>query len=220
MSEGSAMAANLTLYGRKTSANVQKAMWALEELGADYEQIEMGGKFGGLDTPAYRALNPNARVPTLKDGDFVLWESHAIIRYLAAKYGASTLAPTDLERRALADQWTDWTATRFQPAWIEVFWAVVRTRPADRDAARIARATEAANACFAIIDAQLARTPFLAGDTLTYADIAAGVSLYRWYDMEVDRQPFARVEDWHKRLRERPAFVTGVCVPYDDLVGR
>lgn len=214
------MAENLTLFGRRTSANVHKAMWALEELGVDYEQIELGGRFGGLDTPEYKAMNPNARVPTLKDGDFVLWESHAIIRYLSAKYAAGTLAPTDVRARAVADQWTDWTATSFQPAWIGVFQALVRTPPADRDTKLIARQVEATNACFAIIDARLAKTPFLAGETLTYADIAAGVSLYRWYDMQVERRPFARVEDWHRRLLERPAFVAGVCVPYDDLVGR
>lgn len=214
------MAENLTLFGRRTSANVHKAMWALEELGVDYEQIELGGRFGGLDTPEYKAMNPNARVPTLKDGDFVLWESHAIIRYLSAKYAAGTLAPTDVRARAVADQWTDWTATSFQPAWIGVFQALVRTPPADRDTDLIARQVEATNACFAIIDARLAKTPFLAGETLTYADIAAGVSLYRWYDMQVERRPFARVEDWHRRLLERPAFVAGVCVPYDDLVGR
>jgi len=214
------MAETITLFGRRTSANVHKPMWALEELGVAYEQIELGGRFGGLDTPEYRAMNPNARIPTLRDGDFVVWESHAIIRYLANKYGAGTLAPADLEARALADQWTDWTATTFQPAWIGVFQALVRTPVAQRDADLIARQTEVANACFAIIDAQLARTAFLAGETLTYADIAAGVSLFRWYSMEVDRQSFARVQDWHRRLLERPAFVTGVCVPYDDLVGR
>lgn len=214
------MAESLTLIGRRTSANVQKPMWALGELGVAFEQVELGGKFGGLDTPEYLALNPTARVPTLRDGDFVLWESHAIIRYLGAKYGAGTLWPTDLRTRALADQWTDWTANHFQPAWIGVFQALVRTPLAGRDQGLIDERTRAANACFAIMDAQLAKTPFLAGDGLTYADIAAGVSLYRWYDMEVDRQPFAAVEDWHRRLLERPVFVTAVCVSYDDLVAR
>ena len=210
----------LTLFGRKTSANVQKVMWALDELGLAHEQIEVGGKFGGLDTPDYRQMNPNALVPTLKDGEFVLWESHAIVRYLAAKHGVDTLWPADLRTRAIADQWADWTSARFQPAWIGVFAAVVRTRPQDRDPALISRSIAAANACFEILDAQLSRTPFLAGPALSYADIVAGTSLFRWYSMAIERLRFAAVENWHKRLLDRPAFVSGVCVPYDDLVAR
>ncbi|MEX0628322.1 MAG: glutathione binding-like protein, partial [Cucumibacter sp.] len=166
------------------------------------------------------AMNPNALVPVLKDGEFVLWESHAVVRYLSAKYGAGTLWPEAVQARALADQWTDWTAARFQPAWIGVFYAVVRTGPADRNDGQIARLIAATNDCFQIMDGQLARTPFLAGETLTYADIVAGTSLYRWYSMEIARERFAAVEDWHRRLLQRPAFVTGVSVPYDDLVAK
>lgn len=211
------MGQGITLLGRKTSANVQKAMWALAELGVEHEQVEVGGKFGGTDTPEYKAMNPNSLVPTLQDNGFVLWESHAIIRYLAAKYGAGNLWPRDLEARALADQWTDWTAMRFQPAWIGVFTAVVRTPAAKLDPAAIARAMNGANACFAIMDGQLARTDYLAGDALTYADIAAGVALYRWTTMEIERKSFPAVEAWHGRLLERPAFVQSVNINYDDL---
>jgi glutathione S-transferase len=214
------MVDGITLLGRKSSANVQKAMWALEEIGVAYEQIEMGGKFGGLDTPEYLAMNPNALVPTLKDGDYVLWESHAIVRYLAAKYGTGTLWPEDIRARGLADQWADWTSARFQPAWLGVFVAVVRTAPANRNPETVAKATAGAHACLAIMDAQLAKTPFLAGEGLTYADIVAGVSLYRWATMEVDRGNFPGVEAWHRRLLERPAFVTSVNIDYSDLIAR
>lgn len=207
----------IKLLGRITSANVQKAMWALEELGAPYEQTEMGGKFGGLDTPDYLAMNPNSLVPTLKDGDLVLWESHAIIRYLAAKYGAGTLWPESPEDRAPVDQWTDWTAMRFQPAWIDVFMAVVRTPADKRDAHKIQAAVDAAEACFAIMDKQLDKTPFLAGDDLTYADIAAGVAMHRWTTMEIERRSFPAVQAWHGRLMARPAFVKTVNTSYDDL---
>ncbi|HUV32921.1 MAG TPA: glutathione S-transferase family protein [Devosiaceae bacterium] len=214
------MAEGIKLLGRKSSANVQKVMWALEELGLDHEQIELGGQFGGLDTPEYKAMNPNSLVPTLQDGDFVLWESHAIVRYLAAKYGTGSLWPENIRARALADQWTGWTSARFQPAWIGVFVAVVRTSPASRSPETIAKLTADTHACFAIMDAQLAKTPFLAGAVLTYADIVAGVEMYRWTTMQVDRGSFPAVEAWHRRLLERPAFVAAVNIDYSDLVAR
>src|SRR5690349_16958947 len=123
----------ITVWGRLDSVNVQKVVWALGELGLAYEHVPAGGKFGGLDAPAYRAMNPNGKVPTLRDGELVVWESHAIVRYLAATYGAGTLWPADPKARAITDQWTDWTATTFQPAWIEVFWKFVRTPKVEHD---------------------------------------------------------------------------------------
>jgi glutathione S-transferase len=211
---------DITLYGRKTSVNVQKAVWVLEELRVPYTQVELGLDFGGLDTPEYLAMNPNGLVPTLKDGELVLWESHAVVRYLAGNYGAGNLWPESPRVRALADQWTDWTATRFQPAWTAVFTAVVRTKPEARDKAAIARAVEAAKACFRILDPVLARTPYLLGDRLTYGDIAAGAMLYRWYTMDIPREPMAGVDAWYERLKARPAYAKGVCVDYDVLRNR
>jgi glutathione S-transferase len=211
------VADGITLYGRKTSVNVQKAMWALEELGAPYEQIELGLNFGGLDTPDYLVMNPNALVPTLKHGDLTLWESHAIVRYIAATYGSGSLWPADPKERALCDQWTDWTAMRFQPAWLGVFVLAARTKPDHRDPAAIAKAVEAANACFRILDGQLQTTPYLTGDDLTYADIVTGAALHRWYDMDIERTPFAGVEAWRARLLKRPAYIKTVCTNYDVL---
>ena len=129
----------ITLWGRSSSANVQKVVWALEELGVSYEHVPLGGKYGGNDTPEYLAMNPNGLVPTLRDGALVVWESHAIVRYLAAQYGAGSLWPADPRERTLVDQWTDWTATTYQPAWIGVFWLVVRTPAENHDEAAIAR---------------------------------------------------------------------------------
>lgn len=211
------MTDGITLYGRKTSANVQKAMWTLEELGQPYQQIELGLNFGGLDTPDYLSMNPNALVPTLQDGDLTLWESHAIVRYISASYGEGILWPTDPKERALSDQWTDWTAMRFQPAWIAVFSLAARTKPDFRDPAAIAAAVEAANACFRIMDAQLQTTPFLTGDSLTYADITTGVALHRWYTMDIERTSFAGVEAWRERLLARPAYAKTVCTSYEIL---
>lgn len=208
---------DITLYGRKTSVNVQKAVWVLEELRVPYTQIELGLNFGGVDTPEYLAMNPNGLVPTLKDGELTLWESHAIVRYLAASYGAGNLWPESPRVRALADQWTDWTAMRLQPAWGAVFTAVARTKPEARDAQAIARALDGVRPCFAILDAQLRKTPYLAGERLTYGDIAAGALLYRWYTIDIERAPLAGVDAWYERLKGRAAYAKGVCVNYDIL---
>lgn len=214
------MSLGLTLWGRASSANVQKTLWALGELGVSYEHRLVGGAHGGLDTPEFRAMNPNGLVPVLQDGDLTLWESHAILRYLAAAYGADGLWPSDPRQRAMADQWTDWVATTFQPAWISLFWLLVRTPEDQHDLQAIAAAHAKTTAALRILDANLAERDYLAGDRLSYADIAAGVSLYRWFSMEIDRPAMPGVENWYRRLQERPAFRRAVMVSYDELVGR
>jgi glutathione S-transferase len=210
----------ITLWGRASSANVQKVLWALAELGLACEHIPLGGRFGGNAAPEYLAMNPNGKVPTLRDGGLVLWESHAIVRYLAARYGTGSLWPTDPVDRAECDRWTDWTATTFQPCWIDVFWRHYRTPPEARDTKRIAGAIEATERCFAIMDGQLRRTAFLAGETLTYADIVAGVAMFRWTTMGVEIVPHANVERWHGRLRARAPYREAVEVDYSELAGR
>jgi glutathione S-transferase len=210
----------ITLWGRISSANVQKVRWALAELGLAYEHIPMGGKHGGNREPAYLALNPNGLVPTLRDGDLVLWESHAILRYLAATYGPGSLWPESPSVRAIADQWTDWTATTFQPAWIAAFWQVVRTPVEQHNAAAIAKSLADTGTCLRIMQGRLARTPYLGGEQLTYADLAAGVAMFRWTTMPVERPALPAVEAWHRRLRDRAAFRDAVEVDYAELVGR
>lgn len=214
------MSLGLKLWGRASSANVQKALWALEELGLDYEHHLVGGVYGGLDAPAFRAMNPNGLVPVLQDADFALWESHAILRYLAATYGQDSLWRSAARERAIVDQWTDWTATTFQPAWISLFWLQVRTPKAEQDARAIAAAYAKSLAALRILDAVLTRQDYLAGNSLSYADIAAGVSLYRWFSMELDRPAMPGVELWYQRLQQRPAFQRAVMVSYAELVGR
>lgn len=210
----------IELLGRLSSANVQKAVWTLEELGLAYEHTPLGGKYGGNDTPEYLAMNPNGLVPTLRDGDLALWESHAIVRYLAARYGADKLYPSDPRARAPIDQWTDWTATTFQPAWLGVFWLVVRTPVEQHDHAAIGKAIAATDRCFAMLDGRLAEAPFLSGAELGYADIVAGVSLYRWTTMGIEAKRFANVDAWHARLNEREAFRKSVNVDYEELRAR
>lgn len=131
----------LTIWGRANSVNVQKVLWCCEELGLAYDRIDAGLQFGRNTEPDYLAMNPTGRVPTLVDGDFVLWESNAIIRYLAMQYGpTSKLYPAEPKVRASADRWLDWSLSTLQPAERPVFWGYIRTNPADRDMAQLAAA--------------------------------------------------------------------------------
>lgn len=210
----------IKLWGRASSANVQKVRWTLAELGLPYDHVEIGGRFGGNDTPEYLAVNPNGLVPTLTDGELVLWESHAIVRYLAAQYGAGTLWPQNPVTRAEADRWTDRTATTFQPAWIGVFWKFYRTPAAERDEAAIAAAIAATERCFGIMDARLAASPYLGGDRLTYADIVAGTAMYRWRTMGIERKTHGKVERWADRFTGSEIYRNTVAIDYSELAGR
>jgi glutathione S-transferase len=210
----------ITLWGRLTSSNVQKIVWALAELRLDYEHIPWGGRFGGNQNVDYLAMNPNGLVPTLRDGDLVLWESHAILRYLSATYGAGSLWPADPRGRALADQWTDWTATTFQPAWTGLFWNFFRTPPGERDGKAIEKAIAATNRCFALMDARLATAPYLGGAALSYADMSAGVAMYRMTTLDIALTIPAHVAAWHARLNDREAYRVSVNVDYEELRAR
>jgi len=210
----------LTLWGRLSSCNVQKAVWLLEELQLPYERIDAGGDFGGLDDPEYRAMNPHGKVPTLKDGDTVVWESEAILRYLAARYGAPQFWSDDPAVRAAVDQWLAWTAASLYRDWIDLFWRRVRTPPQRQDAAEIERLRGNTAARYAFLDDELATRPYIAGDTFSIADIAAGMTLYRWYEMPIERPVLPALRAWYERLLERPAYRRGVCIPFDDLAGK
>ncbi|SDG64812.1 glutathione S-transferase family protein [Pelagibacterium luteolum] len=210
----------VTLWGRASSANLQKARWALEEVGVAFDHREVGGRFGGLDTQQFGAMNPNRLVPVLQHGDLTLWESHAIVRYVAAQFGGGALWPEGPADRAPIDQWTDWTATTFQKGWIALFWQLVRTPPDRHDKAAISAALAETIAALRIMDAQLQQTDHLATDAFSYADIVAGVSLYRLTTMDIDLPDLPGVAAWHERLKSRPAFEKTVCISYDELRGR
>lgn len=211
----------LRIWGRRNSVNVQKAMWAIGELGLAHEQTDAGGSFGGLETEEFGELNPNRRVPVIADCQTVVWESHAILRYLAAKYGAGTLWPEDPAARALSDMWTDWTLADLQPAFTGgVFWNFYRTPEAQRNWPLIRQSLARTTILFRLLDRHLAGRDFVAGKTLTFGDIPAGAQLYRYFTLEIDRPELPHVEAWYARLQEREAYRTHVMVPYDDLYGR
>lgn len=211
----------LKIWGRKSSINVQKVMWAVGELGIAHERIDAGGPFGGLDTEAFGAMNPNRRVPTIDDDGVVVWESNAIVRYLAAKHGAGSLWPVDPGERALSDMWMEWTTADLQPAFVGgVFWALYRTPEPQRNWPAIRQGIARSAILFRILDRHLEGRDFVAGERLTIGDIAAGAQLYRYYELEIDRPNMSNVEAWYARLKERPAYREHVMVPFDELKGR
>jgi glutathione S-transferase len=196
----------LTVWGRTTSGNVQKVMWAVGELGLEHERIDAGTKFGRLDTPEYGKLNPNRRIPTIEDGDVVLWESNVIVRYLAARYGAGTLWPEDPAVRGVADQWMDWQQTTLQPDMRTVFWGLVRTPVEKRDGAAIDAAVRRLKELWAMLDAWLQERPFVAGRHLTMGDVPVGVHCHRYHALEIERPALRNLAAWYDRLQAREPF--------------
>ena len=195
----------LTILGRRTSGNVMLPLWAADELGIEYRQVDVGGSFGGNDKPEYLEKNPNGLVPTIEDGEFSLWESNAITRYLCAKYG-SGLCPVDPQQRALAEQWMDWKLSTVMPMMTPIFWGLVRTPEADRDLDAIQRSIERGWKVWRILDRHLARNDYVAGEAFTMGDIPLGPQIHRWLELVDDRPPMPNLEAWYRRLTERPAF--------------
>ena len=210
----------LVIHGRLSSLNVQKVMWTIGELSLPHQHVAAGGSFGGLDTPAFLAMNPNGRVPVLTDGELAVWESQVIVRYLAAQYGRGTLWHEDPAERSRSDRWMDWAQATWQPDFMALFWGYWRTPEPQRHAARIEAARRACAQHLAILDAHLARRDFVVGDALTMGDIALGAGFYRYFEMGLPTPEVLHVRAWYARLCERPAYREHVMVAFDDLFGR
>ena len=193
----------LKIWGRLTSVNVQKVVWCADELGLDYERIDAGGKYGLVDTPAYRAMNPNGLVPVIDDGGFVLWESNAIVRYLAASYGAGSLWPTEIPVRAEADRWMDWQAVSLNPSIGPAFIQLIRTASENRDRTVIESARIETEKKLGVLNAHLATRDYVAGSRFTMGDIPLGCSVDRWFKLPLARESHPHVERWYAGLRER-----------------
>jgi len=206
---------NPTIWGRVNSVNVQKVLWCAEELGITYQRIDAGMAFGRNTEPEYLAMNPNGRVPTLVDGDYVLWESNSIMRYFAVRYGQGlAIYPAAAKARAAVDRWLDWTLSTLQPVDRPVFWALVRTPPDKRDMATIQKDVDAEAVVWRIPDAQLATRKFIEGDEFTLDDIALGAFARRWFGVEgVSKPQLPRLERWFAQLSERPGFRKFIAPP-------
>ncbi len=193
----------LKIWGRLTSVNVQKVVWCADELGLDFERIEAGGLYGVVNSPEYRAMNPNGLIPVIDDSGFVLWESNAIVRYLATKYGADSLWPGDAQVRADADRWMDWQAVSLNPAIGPAFIQLIRNLPEKRDVAIIENARIETEKKLGILDAHLATREYVAGLRFTMGDIPLGCSVDRWFKLPLARESHPHVERWYAALRER-----------------
>ena len=196
----------LIVWGRDNSVNVQKVLWFCEEAGVAYDRRDAGLQFGVVGTPEYRAKNPNGLVPTIDDDGFVLWESNAIVRYLAAKHAQGSLLPADAQQRARADQWMDWSNTTFWPTIRPLFMGLIRTPPEKRDAALLEQQRVATGALCKTLDAHLERNAYMAGDELTIGDIPLGCGLWRWFALDVEKPETLHLKRWFDELSQRPAF--------------
>jgi glutathione S-transferase len=203
----------LKIWGRANSSNLKKVTWLCEEIGLPYERIDAGMAFGVVDTPEYRKLNPNGLVPTIDDEGFVLWESNAIVRYLAAKHAAGTLWPTDLKVRADADRWMDWCTSTLSPTVRPVFWNLVRTPPEQRNMKEIEDGSKNMAELLVRLDAALAGRNFIAGDQFSMGDIAFGPIVYLVNNISFDRPKLANYDAWYARISGRPAFRKVVALP-------
>jgi glutathione S-transferase len=199
----------LKILGHAASSNVQKVLWCCGELGLAFERRDVGGAFGGNREPAYLALNPNGLVPTIDDDGFILWESNAIVRYLACKYAtgeAPNLYPADVARRADAERWMDWQQTTLAAPMGVLFRALIRKPAEPADAAALDAARTKVTAAFEMLDRALTGRGYVGGAEINIADIALGNAVHRWHRLPIERPALPRLADWYARLRERPAY--------------
>jgi glutathione S-transferase len=201
----------LKIWGRKNSSNVRKALWIAEEIGIAYQSLDAGGAFGLVEGAEYRAKNPNGRIPMIEDGDFILWESNAIVRYLAARYAPdSAFYPADVQARASADKWMDWTTSTLADPFKPVFWGVLRTPPEQQDWTLINAGIKTIHELLRVPDKVLSKQPYLSGDELGMGDIPLGCFIYAWFEMPIERPPLPGLEAWYERLKARAAYQKAV----------
>ncbi|WP_139975788.1 glutathione S-transferase [Ochrobactrum sp. CGA5] len=203
----------LKIWGRINSTNVKKALWTARELNLDYEQIDVGGQFGGLNDPAYLARNPNGLIPLLEDGNTVLWESNTITRYLAAAYGKNTLWIEDPANRAQAEKWMDWASSSFYTNFSNVMKHLIRLPEAERDPAILEHSLEGLAHSMQIANEGLKDDRWFSGETFGIGDIPTGCYAYAWFEFPIERPSLPHLEDWYGRLKRRPAYQAAVMTP-------
>ncbi|MER5137130.1 glutathione S-transferase family protein [Providencia stuartii] len=204
----------LTVWGRKNSSNVKKVLWCLEELNVAYHQKDVGGPFGGLDTPEYKKMNPNSTIPTLQDDDFTLWESNTILRYLTEKFEHShLLVPQNLQEKAAADKWLDWGCGSLFDNIKQMMNKIVRVSPDERDPETVRTIYHNIEKLLKIADEALATQPYFSGQQFGIADIAIAPLFYPWHEIVTERPEFPHLERWYSQLTTRPAFQKIVMIP-------
>lgn len=195
----------LKIWGRMSSINVKKAVWTAQELGLNFERNEAGGVHGVVKTPEYVAMNPNSQIPVLQDGEYVLWESNVITRYLCSKHSTGNLYPNDLQERFDAERWMEWQQTTVNPASRNGFWHLIRLPADQRDPALVAQSNAAVELLMAMLDAHLATRSYMVGERFTMADIPLGCEVQRWFGLPQTREPRPHIARWFASLSARPA---------------
>jgi glutathione S-transferase len=203
----------LKIWGRTTSSNVQKVLWCCGELGLEFERVDVGGPFGGNQDPQYLAMNPNGLVPTVKDGDLIMWESNTICRYLCTTRNGEQLYPKGIEARTHVERWMDWQLSSVGPPMGALLFGLIRTRPEQRDHAAIETARRKALAAWTIVEDALDGRAYLAGEHLTLAEITLGMLAYRWHAFPIERPLLKNLKAWYERMRQRPAFKQYIEIP-------
>lgn len=203
----------LKIWGRRNSINVMKVLWVCEELGLPYRQIDAGMQYGVVDTPEYAAMNPNRKVPTIDDEGFVLPESNTIVRYLAARHGRTDLLPPAPRERALVESWMDWASFSLAIPMTPLFWQLIRTPEERRDPAVIAANSAEAERCMRVLEHRLEGRPYLCGADFTLADVPAAAFVHRWLKLPIERPGLPRIDDYYRRMLERPGYRSHVAGP-------
>jgi glutathione S-transferase len=222
----------LKLWGRPTSGRTQKVLWTLAEIGLEFELILASGvmgpgghvskgnrPFGVVDTPQYRALNPNGRIPTIEDDGFVLWESNSIVRYLAMQYAPQLLYGNDVRTFASASRWLDWENNELLPPQHDMVMQLIRLPEHARDPRALANALKSFVARLGIMEAELARNRYIAGERFTYGDIALGLRVHRWKLFGLEAPPMPNIDRWYGELAARPAFQAWTAPPEHHIEG-
>ncbi len=203
----------LKIWGRTNSINVQKVLWCCGELNIPFERIDAGMQFGVNNTPEYKAKNPNALVPMIEEDGMIVWESQAIVRYLARKHGLGSMCPSDAKACADADRWMDWNATTVWPNLRPIFWNLVRTEPAKRDMPLVETSRKGLAVSMTILDTHMANRQYVTGNDFTMGDIPLGVSIHRWFNMDIVRENLPNLGAYYKRLQARSAYAQHADVP-------
>ena len=210
----------LILYGRHTSYNVQKVLWLLDELELTYQHKQYGGRFKGLHSEAFIALNPFSKIPVLIDNETPVRESNTILRYLAASYSSEYWWNTNPHARTTYESWMDWSIDVFEKAFVGVFWGFYRTPDSKRNWPVINENIDQCLHCLSLIEQQLKLTPFLAGQTISLADICIGVFMYRLNEIDLDIHIPTSTHKWYESLKTRPAYQKWVMSDFSELMGR
>lgn len=203
----------ITVWGRANSTNVIKVLWLCEELNLRFSRKDVGGPFGGLQSPEFLALNPNGVIPVLEDGGAVVWESHSVLRFLAQKYGSDSLYPAEPVARSHVERWLDWHVSTLAPALNPVFVALYRTPPEKREQATFNAMIERLSAAMVRLDSHLSAQPFIAGTYFSIADVAFGNSVWRWLAFPLERPLLPHLEQWQTRVSDRPGYRKYVAQP-------